>query len=133
MRVLLATKDQNLRISLQLLVSEEPGMRVVGTASETAGLQALMKTTQPDLVIVDWNLPGRHISKLLVKARQESRPGKFIVLGTDAEYKSAALDRGAHDFVQKAAPPEHLLNAIYRTLDIPFRHAAENGNTNANW
>lgn len=126
MRVLLATKDQNLRISLQLLVSEEPGMRVVGTASETDGLQALIKTTHPDLVIVDWELPGRQVGKLLVEARRESQQSKFIVLGTGAEYRSAALDHGAHDFVHKAAPPEYLLNAIHRTLGIPRKCAAEN-------
>lgn len=119
MRVLLATKDQNLRISLQLLVSEEPGLRVVGTASETEGLQALISTTHPELVIVDWDLPGRNVGELLEETKQNSQPGKFIVLGRDAGDKSAAIDCGAHDFVLKAAPPEHLLSAIRRTLDIP--------------
>jgi DNA-binding NarL/FixJ family response regulator len=132
MRVLLGAKDQNLRISLQLLVSEEPGMRVVGTASETDGLQALIRTTHPDLVIVDWDLPGRHVGKLLVEARQESHTGKFIVLGTDTEYRSAALDSGEHDFVHKAAPPQYLLNAIHRTLRISTEQAVENGYKNAN-
>lgn len=125
MRVLLATKDQNLRISLQLLVSEEPGLRVVGTASETDGLQALIETTRPDLVIMDWDLPGRDVAKLLAEVRQKSLPGKFIMLGTDAEYRIAALGSGAHEFVHKAAPPEHLLNAIHRTLDISHSHATE--------
>jgi DNA-binding NarL/FixJ family response regulator len=126
MRVLLATKDQNLRISLQLLISEEPGLRVVGTASETNGLQALISTTHPDLVIVDWDLPGRNVGELLEETKNNSQPGKFIVLGRDAEDKSAALDRGAHDFVHKAAPPENLLNAIHRTLGLPRTCAGEN-------
>ena len=126
MRVLLATKGQDLRISLQLLVSEEPGLRVVGTASETDGLQALIETTRPDLVIMDWDLPGQDAAKLLAEVRQKSLPGKFIVLGTDTEYRNIALDSGAHDFVHKAAPPEHLLNAIHRALGMPRRHTAEN-------
>jgi DNA-binding NarL/FixJ family response regulator len=118
MRVLLAAKNHHLRISLELLVSEEPGMQVIGAVSETEGLQALIKSSQPDLVILDWDLPGRQLRELLGDLRRQFVASKFIVLGMDADDRNIAMDAGAHAFVLKAAPPEYLLNAIRRSNSI---------------
>lgn len=118
MRVLLAAKNHHLRISLELLVSEEPGLQVVGVVSETEGLQALLRTTHPDLVILDWELPGRQLRELLQDLRRKFVAAKFIVLGKDVEDKDNAMEAGAHAFVSMASPPEYLLNAIHRTQSI---------------
>jgi DNA-binding NarL/FixJ family response regulator len=118
MRVLLAAKNYHLRVSLELFVSEEPGMQVVGAVSETEGLQALIKTTHPDLVILDWELPGRQLCELLEDLRRKFVAAKFIVLGMDGEDRDNAMESGAHAFVLKASPPEYLLNAMRGTHGV---------------
>ena len=52
MKILLAVADTNLRLSLELVLSEEPSVTVAGTASEAHGLSALIKSTQPAIVLL---------------------------------------------------------------------------------
>ena len=43
MRVLLADQRPDVRLSLAILLGKEPGVSIVGSASETEGLLALAK------------------------------------------------------------------------------------------
>ena len=58
MQVVLAVQQRDLGLALQLYLDAEPGLFVVGTATEAASLRALLRTPSPDLVILDWDLPG---------------------------------------------------------------------------
>lgn len=112
MHVLLATKHPNLRLSIELLLSHEPGVAVLGAASETEGLLALIKSTSPDIVILDWDLPGRLMVDFLDEAHILAVQAKFIVLGNQPEMRRQALQAGADAFVVEGDPPEKLLAAF---------------------
>ena len=58
MQVVLAVQHSDLGLALQLSLDTVPGLFVVGMATETASLRALLRTADPDLVILDWDLPG---------------------------------------------------------------------------
>ena len=115
MKILLATEDPNLRLSLELVLSEEPAVTVAGTASESEGLLALIKSTRPAIVLLDWNLPGRPPADILAQSCCRPESAYFIVLGSSAEDKLMALSAGADAFVVKGDPPDQLLTA-FRTV-----------------
>lgn len=115
MKILLATKDATLRISLELSLSEEPSVIVAGMASEGDGLSALIKSSQPDLVIVDWDLPGRAPAKIIAKAGRGSKRVRFMVLGSSPADHDEVLAAGADAFVVKGDPPDQLL-ATFRAI-----------------
>ena len=112
MQILFAIGDTDLRLSLELLLSEEPGVRIVGSASDTEGMLALVKSGCPDLVLLDWDLPGRPIQDLLGELQSLDRQLKSIVLGRRSRSKEAALRAGADVYLTKGDPPEQLLVAI---------------------
>jgi DNA-binding NarL/FixJ family response regulator len=112
MNVVLAIRQTDARLALELLLSEEPGVSIVGAASETAGLLALTQTALPDLVVVEWTLPGRSLLDVLPEAQTLTDKLRFLVVGQDADEKQSALDAGAHAFVLIGDPPEHLLAAV---------------------
>jgi DNA-binding NarL/FixJ family response regulator len=112
MRILLATEQPELRIALVLYLSEEPGMTVIGTASEAASLRALLMTARPELVLLDWALPGHPPASLVAEAKSLDPHSQVIVLGKDLDVKQAALAAGADAFVLKGDPPGLLLAAI---------------------
>jgi DNA-binding NarL/FixJ family response regulator len=58
MRVFLADKQAKVRSALRLLLEQEPGLSVVGEAAEAEDLLAQVQRTRPDLVLLDWELPG---------------------------------------------------------------------------
>ena len=109
---MLAVGTAPLRLALDVILSEEPGVTVVGMASETEGLLALMRTAQPDLVLLEWNLSGSPTEAVLANALTVSRPLRILVLGRDAALRSVALTAGACAFVLVGDPPEILLATL---------------------
>jgi DNA-binding NarL/FixJ family response regulator len=112
MKILLASEDPALRLSLEISLSEEPSVILAGTASEGDGLTALIRSSQPDLVVVDWDLPGHSPSKIIARSHRRSAHVSFIALGTSPADKEAALAAGADAFVVKGDPPGRLLSAF---------------------
>lgn len=112
MNILLAIRQANVRLALELLLSEEPGICIVGMASETEGLLALIHTASPDLVVADWSLLSRPATHVLAEACTMTRQVRFLVLGHDSGMRQQALDAGAHAFVLVGDPPEQLLAAL---------------------
>ena len=112
MRTLLAVEQHDLRLALELYLDQEPGVIVVGMASEAASLRALLRTARPDLLLLDWDLPGYAPSNLLIEAKRLGSPPHVILLGKDLKVKQAALDAGADAFVLRGDLPDQLLAAI---------------------
>lgn len=115
MNVVLAVRRAHTRLALELMLSEEPGVTVVGMASETEGLLALTCTAHPDLVVLEWGLPGRPAEVMLAEAQTLANPIRFLVLGCDPVLRQSALTAGACAFVLIGDPPELLLAALRQT------------------
>jgi len=132
MRVFLADDQAKVRSALRLLLEQEPGLSVVGEATEAEGLLVQVQRIQPDLVLLDWELPdlratdpstpstgsGTSSGQRLLSALHS--PGchlKVIVLSGHLEACEEALAAGADAFVSKGDPPERLL-ATLRTVGV---------------
>jgi DNA-binding NarL/FixJ family response regulator len=112
MHILLADDQAEVRSALRLLLEQEPGIAVVGEAAEAAAVLAQAAASRPDLVFLDWELPGLQATELLHVLR--SRPRMIVIaLSGRPEARQAALDAGVDAFVSKGDPPERLLEALY--------------------
>lgn len=119
-RILLADDQSKVRSALRLLVEQEPGLIIVGEATEAENLLAQVEATQPDLVLLDWELPGLQTDDPSTDSGQGRLstlrtlcPGlKVIALSGQPEARRAALAAGADAFVSKGDPPEQLLATI---------------------
>jgi DNA-binding NarL/FixJ family response regulator len=112
MRVLLADDQPKVRSALALLLEQEPGVEVVGETGESKRLRIWVEATHPDLVLLDWELPGAESDKIMVELRTLCPRLKVIALSGLPEARRAALDAGADAFVSKGDPPERLLGAL---------------------
>jgi DNA-binding NarL/FixJ family response regulator len=126
MNVVLAMRHAQARLALELALSVEPGVTVVGEASETEGMLALARTARPDLVLLEWGLPGRPASHVLAEAQMLAQPLHFLVLGSDQNLKQPALQAGACAFVLVGDPPELLLAAV-RQARVSMRISGGSG------
>jgi DNA-binding NarL/FixJ family response regulator len=120
MNVVLGVRRAALHLALVLILSDEPGVTVVGVASESEGVLALARTAQPDLVLLEWELPGRPAPEVLAEARALARPVRLLVLGSEPGLRQPALEAGACAFVLIGDPPELLLAAL-RQVRLTFR------------
>jgi DNA-binding NarL/FixJ family response regulator len=112
MHILLADNQVAVRSALRFLLEQEPGMCLVGEAAEAEELLAQDAATQPDLVLLDWELPGSQPADLLAALRIR-RSMIVIALSGRPEARQAALNAGVDAFVSKGEPPERLLATLY--------------------
>ena len=112
MRVLLADDQPNVRSALRLLLKQELGLSEVGEATDVSDLLSQVETNCPDLVLLDWELPGSKNMGLLASLRTKCPQLFVIVLSGHPMARQAALSAGADDFVGKGNPPEVLLATL---------------------
>jgi DNA-binding NarL/FixJ family response regulator len=87
-------------------------MEVVAEAVDGIDLLDKAEVTCPDLVLLDWELPGMTQAQILTELRYRCPQSQVVVLSGRPEACSEALAIGADRFVSKAHPPERLLEAI---------------------
>ena len=116
MRVLLADDHTQVRWALRTVIREASGLTVVGEASDAENLLSQAQSLQPDLILLEWELPGRLGGDLLSSLRALNHQPRVIVLSHRPESEEAALAADADAFVSKADPPERLLSALRRAM-----------------
>jgi two-component system invasion response regulator UvrY len=112
MRILLADDQTKVRFALRTLLERQPGLEVVGEARSGQDLRDQIVPTCPDLVLLDWELPGERTLDTLSNLRTMYPTLRVIALSGRAEARQAALQAGVDAFVSKSDPPERLLSAI---------------------
>jgi DNA-binding response OmpR family regulator len=78
----------------------------------------LIRETMPDLVLLDWQMPGRHGS-LVLDALMEERPTLPVIVLTAEErqaQRDLAVSLGAAVYLSKPFSPRELLAAVERLL-----------------
>ena len=112
MRILLADKQPNVRFALRALLGQQPGMEVIGEAADVEELVVVTEATAPDVLLMDWKLPGMAMGDSLLAVRSIAPGMRIIILSARPEVSVEALSAGADAFVSKADPPERLLATI---------------------
>ena len=116
MRILLADDQVQVRSALRLLLEQEQRVCVVGEAAEATGLLLSIAKMEPDLVLLDWELPGLPILQLLRLLWYENPLLKIIAMSSQPRAKQLALDAGVERFISKGEPPDQVLAIIRDSL-----------------
>jgi DNA-binding NarL/FixJ family response regulator len=116
MRILLADAQPNVRYALHVLLANRPKLNLAGDATDAYELMSRLTADDPDMLILDWMLPGLDEVGSIATLR-DIRPDMIIIaLSGRPELGHAAIKAGADAFVSKIDPPERLLTAIDRFL-----------------
>jgi DNA-binding NarL/FixJ family response regulator len=120
MRIFIAEADQELLMALQMLLHQEPGMAVVGLAVHSRGLFAQVAASQPDVVLLDWQLPDRPAASILADLHALDHRPRIIVLHVRPELEREARAAGADSFVTKTASSDQLVAILRQIRDGSF-------------
>jgi DNA-binding NarL/FixJ family response regulator len=114
LRIFVACPDMRLRTALFQFLEREHGMNVVGLSDRLPGLFSQLEGSQPDVLLLDWELSAQPIEELLTKFHNlESRP-EVIILSARPNEKEKIMAAGADHFIPKDAPPDELLPILNR-------------------
>ncbi|MEV4009941.1 response regulator transcription factor [Nonomuraea angiospora] len=113
-RIVIADDQAMVRAGLRMVVESDPGMEVVGEASDGREAVAVVRRTRPDIVLMDISMPRLDGLAAAKELLDDPSPPKVITLTTfdTDENLYAALRAGTSGFLLKVSPPEQLLEAI---------------------
>jgi DNA-binding NarL/FixJ family response regulator len=112
MNILIGDAQPRIRFGLRLLFEQQPGWNVAGEVDDAQALLDAVRRGCPDLVLLDWELPGIPAEELLALIRQHCPRLAVVLMSGKLELRSMALLAGADIFAYKADPPERLLEQI---------------------
>lgn len=113
--VLLIDDHPMLRHGIKQLISMAPGLSIAGEASNGAQGVILAAELDPDLIMLDLNMPGMNGLETLDRLRQQPLSGRVVIF-TVSDHQDdviSALKRGADGYLLKDMDPEDLLVALY--------------------
>jgi DNA-binding NarL/FixJ family response regulator len=112
-RVLLADDQMKVRSALRLLIEQELAFNVVGEAGVAEELLRGILKAYPQVVLLDWELPGLPDQHKLDSMRLIDPQLMVIALSGKPEARKQALDEGVDWFVSKSDPADGVLKALY--------------------
>jgi DNA-binding NarL/FixJ family response regulator len=111
-RILLADDRAEIRSALRLLLETRLEADLIIEARDMEHLLAQVEDAHPDLVILDWELPGRPTRQRVPILRALAPGLKILVINTRPEIQPQVLSEGADAFVCSTDPPLKLLGVL---------------------
>lgn len=113
-RLLIAEDETVVRYALAQLLAAEDGIQVVGEAADGAEAVSLARQRQPDVVLMDLQMPKMDGIAATRKIKEETPECAIVVLTiySDDDKVFDAIKAGASGYVLKDSPAEQTVEAI---------------------
>ena len=114
-RLFLLDDHASLRESLAVLLGAQPDMVVVGEASTLEEARRLLQTLDPDIGLIDLDLPDGNGADIIREMRRRNPEARVIVLTglTRRGDYGRAVFAGAAGVLHKSAPLREIVDAIH--------------------
>lgn len=111
MRVLLADDEPKVRSALRLILEQLKEVESVDEVTDARALEERLKQTPPDLLLIDWELPGLHPVANINELRR-LWAFKVIVMSGRCTIPPEGMYLGADAFVSKCESPDRLFATL---------------------
>ena len=117
-KILLAEDHPLLRHGLKYLLSQEDDLDIIAETGDGAAVEALIGAHQPDLLLLDLELPGRNGIDIARSVKATFEAVKILILTGDGRPESVrrALAAGADGYLLKADEHSAILPAVRDVL-----------------
>ena len=117
MKIMLVDDSRTIR-NIQKKTLAQLGHTDVAEAADGVEALSLYKESQPDLMLIDWNMPNMDGITLVKTIRQMDKSIPLIMCTTEAEKARVveALQAGVNNYVVKPFTAETLSEKINQTL-----------------
>ena len=112
--ILLVDDHELVRTGISRIIDDVRGMKVIGEAESGEDAVKWCRCNNPDVVLMDINMPGIGGLDAMNKILRINEDIKIIMLTmhTENPFPTKVMQAGAAGYLSKAAAPEEVLNAI---------------------
>ncbi len=123
--VLLVDDHELVRTGIKRIVDDVRGLKVVGEASTGETAFQFCRANEPDVVLMDMNMPGIGGLEATKKILRYCPDIKIIILTVHCEdpFPSKVMQIGAHGFLTKMTGPDEMISAI-KAVNVGQRYIA---------
>ncbi len=113
-RILLVDDNEEILWALGVHFARTEGFEVVGERSSAAGLVAAVKEIEPDILVLDLDMPGKDPLRALRELNRSGGPTRTVVFSGHlrTELVDQAMNAGAWGYVSKSDGEDSLVAAI---------------------
>ncbi len=123
-KIVLADSQSLFRQGVKKILEEIDGLKVIGEAEDGRGLVSLLRRSQPDMVILDTNLPEKLGVDVIADAKKIRPAVKILVLTSHREHLIPAMAAGTDGYILKQDAASRLLECI-RTVREGRKYVSE--------
>jgi two-component system invasion response regulator UvrY len=112
--ILLVDDHELVRTGISRIIDDVRGMKVIGQAESGEEAVKWCRNNQPDVILMDINMPGIGGLDAMHKILRINEDIKIIMLTmhTENPFPTKVMQAGAAGYLSKGACPEEVLNAI---------------------
>ncbi|MBB3226972.1 two-component system invasion response regulator UvrY [Luteibacter sp. Sphag1AF] len=112
--VVLVDDHELVRTGFRMILQQHPDVRIRGEAGTAEEGMRLIRSTGPDLALIDVHMPGMsgvELTERIVRAKLRTNVVILTVVD-DARFPKRLLDAGALGYLTKACSAEELMSAV---------------------
>lgn len=118
-KIFLADGETHVRQALHLSLDHLPGVAVTGEARDAECLLAQIGQDPPDVLLLDWHLPGMYPQRMLPVIRRFCPKTKILATILQPKQGKLALAHGVDAYLLKGLSPDEFLKSLKKHLNIP--------------
>lgn len=123
--IFLAEGQNHVRQAIQLNLDHQLGYRISGTANHAESLLAQLGQTRPDVLLLDWLLPGMNPQRLLPVLRKFFPGTRIIATVSQKKLGEQALSYGVDAYLLKGLQPEEFAQALNNQMNTLLQGGEE--------
>ena len=118
MKVLIVDDSILLRERLTAMISELPGIKVIGQAENAENAISSIRILKPDVTILDIRMPGGSGFEVLENIKRDKWTPLMIVLTSYPypQYRKKCLDSGADYFFDKSSEFQKVIKVLKKFI-----------------
>jgi DNA-binding NarL/FixJ family response regulator len=116
--ILIADAQHLFRDGLKLLLKNKRDIEISGEAENRKELIQALQQRQPDVVIMDYNLPGYFTQKDILEIHKYAPLSKLLIISSDHDKEAiySVLEYNINSFLTKECSKKEITRAIYATV-----------------
>lgn len=113
-RVAIADDHPLVRAGIKQVIADDETLAVVGEAADGDATVAMVRSTLPDVLVLDLSMPGAPFPGLLRVLRTAFPTLRVLVvtMHTEEQFAARALREGVAGYVTKDRPPDDIVAAV---------------------